>query len=144
MQMDARWWSAALLSIAVAGCRGDKVKIATYPVVGEVLYGGKPAAGVRVFLQSEASSPPDLPMNPHGVTGPDGRFALSTYEKDDGAPEGKYQVILHWPTEARESQIDRLRGMYGRGRSLLSVSIKAADNVLPPIRLTAAGAAEPQ
>ena len=107
----------------LAGCDSQPDKVATHPVNGQIYYDGKPAAGVRVFLlPTSAPMIPQVPMNPHGVTGPDGRFTLSTFSEGDGAAEGGYQVILFWPPETKEdeegSSEDRLHGWYtGADRS---------------------------
>src|SRR3954470_16688920 len=82
---------------AVAGC-AKSTKVAVYPVTGQVLYDGKPAAGVQVFLfPTSAPMFPEVPAHPHGTTGADGKFALGTYTDSDGAAEGSYQIVLFWP-----------------------------------------------
>src|SRR6478736_1752146 len=78
----------------LAGC-GATGPVRCHPVSGQVTYDGKPAAGVRVYLMpTSAPMVPVIPANPHAVTGPDGRFKLSTYADGDGAPEGGYQVVM--------------------------------------------------
>jgi hypothetical protein len=128
-----------LVMAVVAGCDSAPGKVAVYPVHGQVLYDGKPAAGVQVFLYpTSAPAVPDIPANPHGVTGEDGRFALTTYADGDGAAPGGYQVILYWPVaedEASESKEDRLLGWYSAARSKLTFEVKAEDNEIPPIKL---------
>jgi hypothetical protein len=129
---------AALL--ALAGCDSPPAPVTTNPVTGKVLYDGKPAAGVKVFLfPTSAPMIPQIPANPHGVTGPDGTFTVSTFKDGDGAAEGGYQVILLWPPEAKEgeeaSEEDRLLGWYTAVNSKLTVHIKAGENNLPPFNL---------
>jgi hypothetical protein len=128
--------AAALL--AVAGC-GKPDRVATHPVRGQVYYDGQPAAGVQVFLFPVAAPMvPDIPANPHGTTGPDGRFAIGTYADADGAAEGSYQVVLYWPEEVgegEESTKDRLLGWYTAARSKLSVQVPAGGVEIPPYKL---------
>src|SRR5215208_2481339 len=87
---------AALL--LAAGCgSSDGGAVVPHPVAGRVMYDGKPAVGVVVtLLPTDAPMVPRIPQNPHAVTGPDGRFAISTFAEGDGAAEGGYQVILTW------------------------------------------------
>jgi hypothetical protein len=139
----------AAVALAAGGC--DKPdKVAVYPVRGQVLYDGKPAAGVQVFLfPTAAPMVPDIPANPHAVTGPDGRFAIGTYATDDGAAEGSYQVVLFWPDEAsgdehRESNQDRLFGWYTVARSRLTVQIPTGGADLQPFKLPAMKAPPPE
>jgi hypothetical protein len=127
---------------APTGCDSGPDKVAVYPVRGQVLYDGKPAAGVQVFFYpTSAPAVPEIPANPHGVTGPDGRFTLTTFTDGDGAAPGGYQVILYWPAETAEdeeaSKEDRLLGWYSAVHSKLTVDVKAGDNDLPRISLPA-------
>ena len=131
-----------LLVVAAAGCGGEK-KIAVHPVKGQVLYDGKPAAGVQVFL-SPTSAPmrPQIPSNPYGKTDANGEFTITTFTDGDGAAEGGYQVIFHWPPELKEDEeggdVDRLLGWYNGVNSKLSVQIKAGPNTIGPFKLPAA------
>lgn len=125
---------------SLAGCDAQPGKVTTHPVHGQILYDGKAAAGVRVFLlPTSAPAPPEVPMNPHGVTGSDGRFALSTYIEGDGAAEGAYQIILFWPPETKEgeeeSRDDRLFGWYSAVQSKMTIEVKPGDNAVPTLNL---------
>jgi hypothetical protein len=128
----------AIALLTVAGC-GKPDRVPVYPVRGQILYDGKPAVGVQVFLfPTAAPGVPDIPMNPRGETGPDGYFSLTTYSDGDGAAEGGYQLVLFWPettSEREEDSKDRLLGWYTMAHSKISVQIKATANELPPIKL---------
>ena len=126
--MRAVWTLLAGCVLVVAGGCTKTDKIAVYPVSGRIMYDGKPAVGVQVvLLPTSAPTVPDIPANPHGVTGADGRFTLSTYGDNDGAAEGGYQVVLFWPLEAKEgeeeSKEDRLLGWYTGAHSRISVNV---------------------
>jgi hypothetical protein len=128
--------------IAALGCESQPERVAVHPVSGQVTYAGKPAAGVKVFFYpTSGPTIPVIPSNPHGVTGPDGKFTLSTYGDGDGAPEGTYQVILFWPPEAgedeEEADTDRLLGWYAVSQSKLTADVKPGANDLPPFQLPA-------
>jgi hypothetical protein len=132
------FFAAALA--ALAGCDSGPGKVAVYPVRGQVLYDGKPAAGVQVyFFPTSAPGVPDIPANPHGVTGTDGRFTLTTFTDGDGAAPGGYQVVLYWPAEMADdeeaSRQDRLLEWYSARHTKLAADVKAGDNDLPPISL---------
>jgi hypothetical protein len=131
----------ALVAVFVSGC-GRPARVPVFPVHGQVLYDGKPAAGVQVFLfPTAAPGVPDIPMNPRGVTGADGRFTIGTYADDDGAAVGSYQVVLCWPEETTdehaESTEDRLKGWYTVARSRLTANVASGGIELQPIRLPA-------
>jgi hypothetical protein len=128
--------AAALL---LAGC-GKGTDHAAHPVSGQVLYDGKPAAGVQVFfIPAAGGNAHGAPMNPHAVTGPDGGFAVSTFGAGDGAPEGGYIVVLLWPKESseEESPPDQLFGWYDARHTTLTAKVAAGDNKLPPFELPA-------
>jgi len=123
-----------------AGCDSRPPGVPTYRVSGQILYGGAPAAGVQIFLlPTSAPTVPEVPNHPHGVTGADGRFTLTTYKDGDGAPEGGYQILLLWPPEASEeeerSKEDRLFGWYTAVTSKLTVDVKPGDNQIPTFDL---------
>lgn len=90
--------TAMLAAIAFAGCGEppkDVPKVALHPLTGIVNVNGKPASGAIVSLH--AATMPELGVvTPHGVTDESGKFSLTTYQPDDGAPEGKYQVTVSW------------------------------------------------
>ena len=125
----------------VAGC-GEEKKVAVHPVKGQVFYDGKPAAGVQVFLSpTSAPTVPKIPSNPHGKTDANGEFTLTTFAEGDGAAEGGYQVVFHWPPEVKEDEegadSDKLLGWYNGVNSKLSVQIKPGENTLGPFKLPA-------
>jgi hypothetical protein len=76
---------------AALGCGSNTPKapekISTIPVDGIVTLNGKPASEVSISLHHSEGK-----VAPRGISDKDGRFSISTYGKDDGAPEGKYKV----------------------------------------------------
>lgn len=103
-----------------------------------MVVGGKPAAGVNVFfLPTSTGTPAKAVMNPHGTTDADGTFQLTTYVKDDGAPEGNYMVMMFWQSEedgkSEADQDDRFFGWHDAKHTKLSATVKAGTNTLPTI-----------
>jgi len=73
--------------LAVVGC-GTKGPTPV-PVSGTVTLDGQPMAKAAVMFVPQSSG---LPA--HGLTDEEGRFAIGTLKKGDGALEGKYQVTV--------------------------------------------------
>ena len=92
----------ALLTIPLlaAGCGGaGEAHTPVHPVRGTVLLDGKPFARATVIFQPAApqGKSPEDPASASRVAETDdqGRFALSTYQADDGAPAGEYVVTVN-------------------------------------------------
>ena len=100
------------------------------------------AAGALVFFHPIETAEGEL-IKPLGYVQEDGTFALTTYTKDDGAPQGEYSVTIEWrqpkssPFGARNPGPDKLQGRYGDpGRSKIRFQVDPKpENTVPPIRL---------
>jgi hypothetical protein len=70
---------------------------------------------------------------------PRGRFILSTYKKDDGAPAGSYEVTIVWLPEGYKGPAEegnKLPARYAtRQTSGLKVHVVKDDNILEPFQL---------
>ncbi len=141
-----RTLSFLIPAVLVAGCgKSDTGAVTAHPVTGQVLYDGKPVAGVEVtLLPTDAPTVPKIPHNPRAVTGPDGRFSIGTFADADGAAEGGYQIVCHWPKTAPgaagEEEVetagnDCLLGWYDAVHSKFSVRVKPGANELPVLKL---------
>lgn len=75
-----------LVVVAVAGC--DDGRPERVPVSGQVLIDGKPLACGYLRLIPDGTRPAG------GQIGPDGRFQLGCFEKQDGAPLGTHKVAV--------------------------------------------------
>jgi hypothetical protein len=88
-----------------------------YPVHGEVFIGeDKPVPGAIVAFHAVNSDSKD-PVVPVGTVDSDGKFTLTTYTKDDGAPPGEYRITIVWPTPKENpfdlpDRPDKLDGRY--------------------------------
>jgi hypothetical protein len=135
-----------LAGFVVTGC-GDG-KIARYPVTGTVLVDGKPAHGVQVILIPIDGDEEFQRERPAGFTGPDGKFQLTTFGTFDGAPAGKYKVMMRWfegMGQAQGPRDDRQKPRRGRDKlngkfadpdqSGLTAEIEKGGTELPPFEL---------
>ncbi len=98
------------LTLAVlAGCKEEFAngpRVPTFPVTGQVLVDGKPAAALSVRCEPTFEKAPEVPSSA-AFTTDDGKFAISTFESGDGAPAGKYKVVFFW------GQFNLMSGQYG-------------------------------
>jgi hypothetical protein len=137
-------------SIMGCGSSAEVTRVDVVPVSGKVLYRGQPAAGAEVTLHATDGAPQLAPLHPHGVVQPDGSFQLSTYELNDGAPEGSFALTVHWPDESYQPRTpeekenflmgglkpDKLRGRFTNPQtSDLHVTIDAGQPQLAPLQL---------
>jgi len=76
---------------------------------------------------------------PQGWTNEEGRFVLSTYAADDGAPAGHYRVTIKFPSDPKVlgGGPDLLGGKYlKRETSGLMADIEPGKNQLPDFDLS--------
>src|SRR5262245_10070484 len=134
--------SLAGVAFLLPSC-GNQRRRAVYPVHGQVFDDkNKAAAGAMVVFHPVNAADADLDR-PRAFVDDDGSFALTTYEKEDGAPQGEYVVTIEWrpksanPFDAKKNAPDQLKGRYNDvKKSKIRFTIEAkADNVLEPIRL---------
>ena len=71
------------------GCGGGPSNPPTHPVSGTVTLGGTPVADASVTFSPSAGQKPA-----NGKTDSAGRYTLSTFDKNDGAMEGDYGVMI--------------------------------------------------
>jgi hypothetical protein len=112
-----------------------------------VLYRGEPAVGATVtFVRKGQQGTKQDRMQEHtpqGVVGEDGTFSLAS-PLGAGAVPGEYAVLIEWKVGAGNGKSrspgvtapDRLKGRYLDGaRPLLSATVEARNNSLPPFEL---------
>lgn len=127
-------WLTALL-----GCHPGSDRPPVYPASGTILINGEPPIGALLSLHP-SGEPPDGLANarPYAKVSDDGKFRLSTFEPDDGAPAGHYYVTLFWPPDPDSDapQGDRLQGRLSNSRdSELRITIDVGDNDLGMLSL---------
>jgi hypothetical protein len=127
------------LIMTAAGC--SKGQLMTFPVTGELFVDGKPAEDAFVYLYPAGGDLAKDAPNPFGQVGKDGRFTLSSYGKDDGAPAGDYVVCFSWHARSglakqRFDGPDKLKEKYNdKEKSTFKVTIKKEPNTLARFEL---------
>jgi hypothetical protein len=115
---------ALALFAASCGSGGPKA----YPVKGVLKVNGKPAEGATVSFHRK--EPFEKTIVPTGKTDKDGKFSLTTYKVDDGAPVGEYYVSITWPASRKgwRPGPDRLDGKFSDPkRSPITRTVEAKD-----------------
>jgi hypothetical protein len=136
-----RLLALAALLVAVSGC-GRSNRLPAFPVRGQVLYQGRPAGEALVIFHPVATAPEFADVRPTARVAADGSFTLTTYQANDGAPAGEYDVTIDWrehtaPVEGAPPGRSLLPSRYAnRQLSKLHAQIKQGTNELEPFRLT--------
>jgi len=98
------------------------------------MYDGKPAAGVMLKLLPETTKG----RTPTATVREDGSFAMSYYGHDDGAPAGKYRVLVLWMRTPPEGglPLDHFHGQYADPKNAVkTIEVREAPNDLGTISL---------
>jgi hypothetical protein len=137
------WMALPLLALIITGCaEKPKLKLKpVFPVNGSAFVGGKPAAGAVIVLHP-------LPLGgktdirSRGKVDENGKFVLTTYNTNDGVPEGVYSVTVFWPGKSArplqddELPPDQLEGRYSDPtNSKIKIHVKAPETTLEPFQL---------
>ena len=96
----------ALSSLACASC-GSGGHEPVYQVTGKVLFSGKPAPGAVVVFHSTGDKKAS-DVHPQGTVGDDGTFQISTYDLNDGAPAGSYDITVTWTKPIHPGEKDEV------------------------------------
>ncbi len=87
-----RWVFLGIVASAMAfvpGCSDTSGQPKISPVSGRVVYQGKPVEGAVVSFSTDSA-----PRVAGGKTDSDGRFKLTTFDTNDGAPVGEHAVTI--------------------------------------------------
>jgi hypothetical protein len=137
--------ATAFALLAVMSC-GEGKYPKTYPVKGRVLVDGQPAKDCQVSLLRTSGGDLSPPATPNGLTDENGEFQLTSYQANDGAPEGEYVVKIEWRERSGIAKADfdgpdRLGGDYAnteknKGLKGFVVKVGREPLALPPFELT--------
>lgn len=82
-----------LLTLFSLGCgQAEPERVAVFPVTGQVLFEGRPAAGAVVTFHPKDKN--IVIPAPHARADAQGNFVLTTYRAEDGAPVGEYLITV--------------------------------------------------
>ncbi len=82
-----------LLAPLVSGCgSSEPPRPPVFPVSGQVIVNGRPAAGAYVVFHPKAAE--SGTPSPQAYADKQGNFAVSTFSQQDGAPAGEYAVTV--------------------------------------------------
>jgi hypothetical protein len=98
--MNRRCWAASALLLTmvwVAGCGNQPTGYVR--AHGKVSYKGQPAAGAFLTFHLEGKSASDGAVVPGATVEDDGSFEVAS-PNGDGAPPGKYKVLVSWPEDS--------------------------------------------
>jgi len=132
---------SALLAFVAAGCSDSLVTWEqAHQAFGEVRYKGEPVFGAQVILfPTDKAAPTNI--RPIAKSEADGRFTLSTYGQNDGAPAGDYQVAVVWHplVNTGSGQVageNKLPAKYAKPEtSELKIHIDPGVNEIPTLEL---------
>jgi hypothetical protein len=130
-----------LLTATSYGCgEATPQRVAVYPATGSLIVKGQPATGAFVTLHPKSGGAEGVPA-PRATVDKEGKFALTTFNGGDGAPEGEYVVTVQWYKLVKNGA-DVSAGpnvvppKYSRPESSnIVVRIAAGENTLEPIKL---------
>jgi hypothetical protein len=133
--------AACLAGLAGCGSAVDPDRLPVFPAQGQIAYQGKSLGGAFVVLHPQGVKSADG-LRPRGHVAEDGKFSLSTYETNDGAPAGDYKVTVEYRSLIKKPGGDVVAGpnvlpkQYSRPETTpISVRIASGDNALAPIVL---------
>lgn len=109
---------SAMVLFAVGGCSGgggpkpvDAKQV--YPVSGIVHIDGEPKPHVKIKLVPDPMpSDGKIQLPILGRTNDEGKFSLTTYYQDDGAPVGEYRLLFLLDLNPAGSANDYFKGKY--------------------------------
>ncbi len=112
----------SLLVSLVTACREQtQFRKETFPVTGQVLVDGQPAAQLQVLCHNVAGLDAEHPTFSQAVTNAEGKFKIATYEQADGVPEGEYVLTFAWQEfnalQVGYSGPDKLKGKYSNPKT---------------------------
>lgn len=122
--------------LMVCGCgrpKGDG--LTKYEVTGQVFINGEREKGIGVAFHNLDAGVKGNAARPVAITGPDGRFTMSTNGPNDGTIAGEYIVTFYWP-QGGSSMRDFMDGKYSApGSSKFRAKIGQEATVLEPYEL---------
>ncbi len=131
-------WVLVVTLIQLFGCSSGEARRPTQHANGTLKIQGKAAPGATLVFHPDQTWGKDEPK-PRATVKPDGTYEVTTYEGNDGAPEGNYTVTVEWfvPNKPDDGNVtNRAPAKYGKANSSpLKVNIGKGPNNLPAFEL---------
>lgn len=131
---DFRFNSAAsiLALVVIAGCSGGGPQpidpVPVVPVSGTVMIDGQAYSGVKVkAFPDPAPSDGKVDLSVVGRTDAEGKFQLTTYYQNDGAPVGNYILTFSYDPNPAAKSGDALQGRYNQRSSEHKLVVKGDE-----------------
>jgi hypothetical protein len=126
--------------LAGAGCGKDD-QVAVNPVAGTISQGGKPVAKAMILFQPTAPKTPEQADAPEhstlvAETDQEGKYSLSTYTANDGAPAGDYLIAIR--PLGNGPSVEESDGPVRPSRARSPISTKYAKTESSPLKATVA------
>jgi len=121
--------------LSFAGCTGvpSEPTVPCYPASGSLTIANKAAKGATIIFVPKNEPPDTKILRPRANVNDDGTFKIRTFGIDDGAPAGEYGMIVIWPGNEKDDQLD---GRYSTpAQTALTVKIAEGTNEIPPLKL---------
>ena len=126
---------ALLTLVGLGGCSASKPK--TVPVSGKVMYKkDTPAEGALIVFHPTPEMEARISGKPFARVKADGTFVLTTYEENDGAPEGDYVVTVDYRVKGKDEPKFRLGGDEGSPAGKLAIDAKYTNPQQPVLKAT--------
>lgn len=116
--------------------------VAVHPVRGKVIMNGEPLANASIVLHRVGKSKLPVNLHPRAQASEDGTFALETFDRADGAPNGEFiaTVFLRTIEEVNGEKLagpNILPAVYSRPEtSPLKIQITSSTTELKPLELS--------
>jgi hypothetical protein len=129
--------AAAVLGTGGCGKPARPNELPVYPVKGRFTFKGEPMGYATVTFYP-AGKPFADALKSRATADANGLFELTTYELNDGAPAGEYEVILYWPVTPPDpndleapNPPDKLKGAYtDPSKPKLKATVKPEPNTI--------------
>jgi hypothetical protein len=138
-QLNVAFVLAAFVAAGCTGCSKSQSHVPVHPVSGLVKFQGQSPEGAFISLVPKTAI--EGAPAPRASVGKDGSFTVSTFNGEDGAPEGEYTVTIQWYKPVRQGKDlvggpNVLPAKYASAQtSDLTIHVAAGENHLQPIQL---------
>lgn len=106
MHVNTRWMRGVVLAVCAAtvGCSGDEQVelLPLHDVGGTLTCDGRPMSHAIIIFHPMKKGL--VGGSPRATADESGRYQLTTFRADDGAPVGDYRVTIYWPEGGAASE----------------------------------------